>query len=68
MSFDRFLADLKQQAVAEGVSQRALAAATPAAAVWSEPAEQPASRPAMAATRTVVRPEAPIQPSDGPPR
>jgi lytic murein transglycosylase len=28
-SFDRFLADLKQQAVAEGVSQRALAAAAP---------------------------------------
>ena len=29
MSFDRFLADLKQRAVAEGVSQRALAAAAP---------------------------------------
>jgi membrane-bound lytic murein transglycosylase B len=29
MSFDRFLADLKQQAVAEGVSQRALAEAAP---------------------------------------
>ena len=29
MSFDRFLADLKQQAVAEGVSQRALAEASP---------------------------------------
>ena len=29
MSFDRFLADLKQQAVGEGVSQRALAAASP---------------------------------------
>ena len=29
MSFDRFLADLKQQAVAEGVSQRALASAAP---------------------------------------
>jgi lytic murein transglycosylase len=29
MSFDRFLADLKQQAVAAGVSQRALAAAAP---------------------------------------
>jgi lytic murein transglycosylase len=28
MSFDRFLADLKQQAVADGVSQRALAEAT----------------------------------------
>ncbi len=28
-SFDRFLADLKQRAVAEGVSQRALAAASP---------------------------------------
>src|SRR6266576_3108720 len=29
MSFDRFLADLKQQAVAAGVSQRALAEAAP---------------------------------------
>ena len=29
MSFDRFLADLKQQAVAEGVSQRALTEAAP---------------------------------------
>src|SRR5689334_13570862 len=29
MSFDRFLADLKQQAVAQGVSQRALASAAP---------------------------------------
>ena len=29
MSFDRFLADLRQQAVAEGVSQRALAEAAP---------------------------------------
>jgi lytic murein transglycosylase len=29
MSFDRFLSDLKQQAVADGVSQRALAEATP---------------------------------------
>ena len=29
MSFDRFLADLKQQAVADGVSQRALAEAAP---------------------------------------
>jgi lytic murein transglycosylase len=29
LSFDRFLADLKQRAVAEGVSQRALAAAAP---------------------------------------
>ena len=29
MSFDRFLADLKQQAVAAGVSQRALAEASP---------------------------------------
>ncbi len=29
LSFDRFLADLKQRAVAEGVSQRALAAASP---------------------------------------
>ncbi len=29
MSFDRFLADLKQQAVAAGVSQRAVAAASP---------------------------------------
>ncbi len=29
MSFDRFLGDLKQRAVAEGVSQRALAAASP---------------------------------------
>jgi lytic murein transglycosylase len=29
MSFDRFLSDLKQRAVAEGVSQRALAAAAP---------------------------------------
>src|SRR5450755_50364 len=29
MSFDRFLADLKQQAVAEGVSQRALSEAAP---------------------------------------
>jgi lytic murein transglycosylase len=29
MSFDRFLADLKQQAVVEGVSQRALAEAAP---------------------------------------
>jgi lytic murein transglycosylase len=29
MSFDRFLAELKQQAVAEGVSQRALAEAAP---------------------------------------
>ena len=29
MSFDRFLADLKQQATAEGVSQRALASASP---------------------------------------
>ena len=29
MSFDRFLADLKQQAVAEGVSQHALAEAAP---------------------------------------
>jgi lytic murein transglycosylase len=29
MSFDRFLADLKQRAIAEGVSQRALAAAAP---------------------------------------
>ena len=29
MSFDRFLADLKQQAMAEGVSQRALAEAAP---------------------------------------
>ena len=29
MSFDRFLADLKQQAVAEGVSQGALAEAAP---------------------------------------
>src|SRR6266852_9458887 len=29
MSFDRFLSDLKQQAVAEGVSQRALAEAAP---------------------------------------
>jgi len=29
MSFDRFLADLKQQATAEGVSQRALASAAP---------------------------------------
>ena len=29
MSFDRFLADLKQQAAAEGVSQRALASASP---------------------------------------
>src|SRR3981081_3330455 len=29
MSFDRFLADLKQQAVATGVSQRALAEAAP---------------------------------------
>ena len=29
MSFDRFLADLKQQAVAEGVSQRALGEAAP---------------------------------------
>ena len=29
MSFDRFLADLKQQAAAEGVSQRALASAAP---------------------------------------
>jgi lytic murein transglycosylase len=29
MSFDRFLADLKQRAAAEGVSQRALAAAAP---------------------------------------
>jgi lytic murein transglycosylase len=29
MSFDRFLADLKQQAVSEGVSQRALAEAAP---------------------------------------
>ena len=28
-SFDRFLADLKQQAVADGVSQRALAEAAP---------------------------------------
>ena len=29
MSFDRFLADLKQQAVAAGVSQQALAEAAP---------------------------------------
>ena len=29
MTFDRFLADLKQQAVAAGVSQRALAEASP---------------------------------------
>ena len=29
MSFDRFLADLKQQAVAAGVSQRAIAEASP---------------------------------------
>jgi membrane-bound lytic murein transglycosylase B len=29
MSFDRFLADLKQRAVAEGVSQRAISAASP---------------------------------------
>src|SRR5258708_21700951 len=29
MSFDRFLADLKQQATAAGVSQRALAEASP---------------------------------------
>jgi lytic murein transglycosylase len=29
MSFDRFLADLKQQAIAAGVSQRAIAAASP---------------------------------------
>ena len=29
MSFDRFLSDLKQQAVAAGVSQRALAEASP---------------------------------------
>ena len=29
MTFDRFLADLKQQAVAAGVSQRALAEAAP---------------------------------------
>ncbi|MDU6240001.1 MAG: lytic murein transglycosylase, partial [Bradyrhizobium sp.] len=28
-SFDRFLAELKQRAVAEGVSQRAIAAASP---------------------------------------
>jgi hypothetical protein len=29
MSFDRFLADLKQQAVAAGVSQRTIAEASP---------------------------------------
>ena len=29
MTFDRFLADLKQQAVAAGVSQRAIAEASP---------------------------------------